>query len=71
MEQVLHSWQCYELRSSVTSFEKNLSCGGEAAAHIASSPGHFGGAMAGCIAIGLRAAADNFFFFLVMHEPMD
>ncbi len=39
--------------------------------YIARISSYFGLAMAGCIAIGLRAAAEPLVSFLVLHEPMD
>ncbi len=70
MEWVLHSWPCYELHSSVASFEEIWDASFEEILYSQTAR-PFWQAMAGCIAIGSHAAAEALVHFLVLHEPMD
>ncbi len=65
MEWVLRSWPCYELHALVASFEEiweSESC------LYSQTPLLFWQAMAGCIAIGSRAAAKLLVHILVLHK---
>ncbi len=57
MERVLHSWPCYELHSSVASSKKS-EMQRRSSRLYSQTPLPFLRAMAGCIAIGSRAAAE-------------